>query len=77
MATTSTATARTGSPESHHAAKARATVNGKEHQRIAVREPRHGRLRLLRRLDQPDNAGIGAVLGLARGFEVKGFAGIG
>ena len=77
VATTSTATARTGSPVSPQAAPASATVTARNRQRVAVGQPRHRRARMLRRLHQPDDAGIGALVGAVRGQHVEGVADIG
>ena len=66
VATTSTATARTGSPAKQPCTPASTTVTTEEQQREAVGQPRHWRLRALRLLDQANDAGIGALGGVTR-----------
>ena len=63
VATTSTASARTGSPETSQAVPAIASVSGQEARRPAVGEPDERRLAGLRLSHQPDDAGIGALGG--------------
>ena len=49
-------------------------VDDEEQKRIAVGQPGHRGLRRLRRLDQPDDAGIGTVGGAPRDPQIKGIA---
>ena len=77
VATTSTATARIGSPVSHQAAAASATVTRQEHDGVAVGQPRHRGARALGGFHQADDAGIGAFRGRPGGLEIEGVADIG
>ena len=51
--------------------------HGEEQQRVAVGQPRHRRLGFLRRLDQPDDPGIGAVCGPQCDPKIEGLARVG
>ncbi len=61
----------------HHAAVASVYGDGEEQQRIAVGQPGHRRLGLLRRLDQPDDPRIGAVCSTPRDPQIEGIARVG
>ena len=77
VATTSTATARIGIGGEPPGAAGERHGDGQEHDGVAVGHARHGRARALRRLDQADDAGIGALVGAGGGGEVEGVADIG
>ena len=61
VATTRTASARSASPEASQASTGDRQGHGQERQGPAVGEPHERRLLRLRRLDQADDAGVGAV----------------
>jgi hypothetical protein len=51
--------------------------NSKKKQRVSVGKPRHGRFGRLRRLDQPDDPGLGAVAGSPCDPQIEDIARVG
>ena len=74
VATTKTASARTGSPEIAHAMPATDSRDGEEDRGVAVREPHEGRPLLLGLLDQTDECGVGAFCGGPDGADLESTA---